>query len=139
MSANNTALFYPGNPMAFLSKMQKAKRLAIEFKPADKVAQTVTLDVSHFPPVFGQLVESAEKARAAAEKAAAAAARAATIEDNALRAVALTQVHPCEIKKFGSPTTAGDWCWSSGDGHQSVRDTREEAIQSYIESHRKSQ
>lgn len=49
ISADNTALFYPGNPRAFLRKMAKAKRLIIEYSPSDKVPQTESFDLSPLP------------------------------------------------------------------------------------------
>ena len=49
ISDDNTALFCPGNPTGFLSKMRKARRLAIEYHPADVVPQTASFDVSGFP------------------------------------------------------------------------------------------
>jgi hypothetical protein len=49
MSKDYNALFYPGNPSAFLKSMAKAKRFAIEYRPADTVAQSISFDVSQFP------------------------------------------------------------------------------------------
>lgn len=52
MSTDHEGLFYPGNPSVFLEKMRRAKRLAFEYKPADKVPQTISFDVSQFPMEF---------------------------------------------------------------------------------------
>lgn len=52
LSSDNEGLFYPGDPTAFLNNMRKAKRLAIEYKPADIIPQTVSFDVSQFPVLF---------------------------------------------------------------------------------------
>lgn len=52
MSSDYDALFYPGDPSAFLKKMRKAKQFAIEYAPADVVPQTVSLDISQFPAGF---------------------------------------------------------------------------------------
>lgn len=49
MSADYEALFYPGNPLDFLNKIHDAKRFAVQYKPADEVAQTLSFDVSQFP------------------------------------------------------------------------------------------
>jgi hypothetical protein len=52
ISDDNTALFYPGSPTAFLQKMRRAKRFLIEYSPADAVPQTASFDVSEFPAEF---------------------------------------------------------------------------------------
>ena len=112
MSKDNTVLFNPGCPVEFLNKMQNAKRLAIEFNPADKVAQTKTFNVSQLSSAFVQ--------------------QAALIQRMSPRAVASRNVYPCKIHD------SGDWCWSYGDGQgQSIWNTKEEAIESYIEAHSK--
>ncbi len=49
ISDDNTALFYPGNPAAFLSKMRRAKKFVIEYSPADTIPETESFDVSQFP------------------------------------------------------------------------------------------
>jgi len=49
MSADYEALFYPGNPLDFLNKIHDANRSAVQYKPADEVAQTLSFDVSQFP------------------------------------------------------------------------------------------
>lgn len=50
LSDDNTALFYPGNPTAFIQKLRNARRFVIEYKPSDTIPQTISLDVSLFPP-----------------------------------------------------------------------------------------
>ena len=52
MATDHESLFYPGDPSLFLAKMRKAKQLSIEYKPADKVPQTISFDVSQFPAEF---------------------------------------------------------------------------------------
>ena len=52
ISDDNAALFYPGNPEAFIAQMRNAKNLAIEYHPADKVPQTISFDVTGFPDAF---------------------------------------------------------------------------------------
>jgi hypothetical protein len=53
ISDDNTALFFSGNPSAFLQKMRQAKRFVIEYKPADVIPETASFDVSQFPTEFG--------------------------------------------------------------------------------------
>lgn len=52
MSSDHEALFYPGNPKAFLTQMSKAKTLAFEYRPADKMPAAITFDVTGFPASF---------------------------------------------------------------------------------------
>jgi hypothetical protein len=122
MSSDHTALFYPGNPAAFLSKLRKAKHLAIEFHPADKVAQTVTLDVSQLPPLFAQIIEDADKAAAIAT---------ANLEKQRAEAVA-------HIKSYKGGGDRLYWYWLDSDGGQQVFETEDEAIKTYLEAHRNS-
>jgi len=49
LSENNNSLFYPGNPMAFIQKLRKAKRFVIEYQPSETIPETLSLDVSLFP------------------------------------------------------------------------------------------
>ena len=49
ISADNTALFYPGNPRPFLDKIRQSRRLVVRFEPADTIPQSATFDVSNFP------------------------------------------------------------------------------------------
>jgi hypothetical protein len=58
MATDHESLFYPGDPSLFLAKMRKAKQLSIEYKPADKVPQTISFDVSQFPAEFVPTVDS---------------------------------------------------------------------------------
>jgi hypothetical protein len=46
LSQDNEGLFYPGDPTPFLEKLAKAKTFAFQFRPADKVPQSTTFDVS---------------------------------------------------------------------------------------------
>ena len=52
ISDDNEAIFYPGNPKGFLTQMRQAKNFAIEYKPAEKIPETITLDVTGLPDVF---------------------------------------------------------------------------------------
>jgi len=52
LSADNEALFYPGNCAPLLNQLRKAKSFAFEFHPADKVPAAITFDVSGFPDDF---------------------------------------------------------------------------------------
>jgi hypothetical protein len=52
LSSDNMALFYPGNPKPFLEQMRRAKTLSFEFKPSDKVPETISFDVGGFPDTF---------------------------------------------------------------------------------------
>jgi hypothetical protein len=53
ISDDNKALFYPGSSCKpFLIQMQKAKSLAIEYRPADTLPKTAVFDVEGFPDVF---------------------------------------------------------------------------------------
>jgi hypothetical protein len=61
ISDNNTALFFPGNPTAFLQRMRSAKRFVIEYSPADVISETASFDVSSFPPEFGTLAVGRSK------------------------------------------------------------------------------
>jgi hypothetical protein len=55
VSANNESLFYPGTcSNTFLTQMQHAKTLAIEYRPADIVPKTITFDVTGFPNTFSK-------------------------------------------------------------------------------------
>jgi hypothetical protein len=54
LSDDNNALFYPGNPKLFLAQMRHANTLAFEYRPADRIPQTITFDVTGFPDVFGK-------------------------------------------------------------------------------------
>jgi hypothetical protein len=65
MSSDHEALFYPGNPSAFLNKMRKAKRFAIEFKPADKIEQAASFNVSQFPSEFTDSLRAVRSTRPA--------------------------------------------------------------------------
>jgi hypothetical protein len=48
ISDDNTALFAPGGCSPFLRKLSKAETLVLEYKPADVIAQTTTINVSQF-------------------------------------------------------------------------------------------
>lgn len=52
LSSDKTSLFYPGNPDEFLRKLRQAKTFAFQYKPADKVPQSVTFDVTGLPNGF---------------------------------------------------------------------------------------
>jgi hypothetical protein len=52
LSSDNEALFYPGNPKGFVEQLRKAQVFSFEFKPSDKVPQTVVFDVGGLPDVF---------------------------------------------------------------------------------------
>ncbi len=54
ISSDNEALFYPGDPRPFLARLRQAHTLYFEYRPADKVPDTLTLDVTGFPNVFEQ-------------------------------------------------------------------------------------
>jgi hypothetical protein len=56
LSSDNTALFYVGDPTPFLNKMRKAKRIAIQYEPADIIPQTVSFDVTQFPVVISDIL-----------------------------------------------------------------------------------
>lgn len=120
LSSDNEALFCPGNPMPLLRKMRNARRLSVEFRPADEVAQTVTVDVSQLPASFASLVDESEKAAKSAKQL-----------NDTRRAEALAHVHPCR----SADADAGDWCWTYGEGSESIWSSEEEAIASYVESH----
>lgn len=64
ISDDNTALFYPGNPMAFIKNMRKAKRFVIEYSPAHLVPQTASFDVSLFPSEIPDQPEAHKPAKA---------------------------------------------------------------------------
>ena len=49
LSENNNSLFYPGNPLAFIQKLRKAKRFVMEYQPSETIPETLSLDVSLFP------------------------------------------------------------------------------------------
>lgn len=116
ISDDNTALFYPGDPRSFLRKISRAKRFVIEFKPSDKVPQTESFDVSSFPPEVLALLKTENSSSSPGT--------------DALRAEALSKVYPCK-------SDPGDWCWSYGEGKESVWGSKDEAVQSYIQSHHK--
>ena len=63
MGANNESLFCP-NPTSFIASMRKAQSLSIQYKPADKIPQAVTFDVSQLPAAFSNLAAAADKADA---------------------------------------------------------------------------
>jgi hypothetical protein len=52
LSDDNTALFYPGNPTPFLQKLQRAKKFHLEYPPADKIPEVISLDVYGLPSIF---------------------------------------------------------------------------------------
>jgi hypothetical protein len=52
ISADNTALFYPGSCAPLMAKIRKAKSLYFEYRPADEIPQTITFDVTAFPNAF---------------------------------------------------------------------------------------
>jgi invasion protein IalB len=52
LSSNNEALFYPGNCATFIARIKKAKTLALEFRPSEKIPETITFDVEGFPEAF---------------------------------------------------------------------------------------
>lgn len=62
LSEDNEGLFYPGDPTPFLEKLAKAKTFAFQFRPADKVPQSTTFDVSGF--VLADFVAPSLKATA---------------------------------------------------------------------------
>jgi hypothetical protein len=49
ISGDNTALFFPGNPTAFLQKLGNSKRFVIEYAPTDMISETASFDVSSLP------------------------------------------------------------------------------------------
>jgi len=52
ISGDNTALFYPGNCSPFIAQLRKAKSLAFEYRPSEKIPATITFDVAGFPDDF---------------------------------------------------------------------------------------
>jgi hypothetical protein len=48
LSGDNEGLFYPSDPTPFLEKLAKARTFAFQYRPADKVPQSTTFDVSGF-------------------------------------------------------------------------------------------
>ncbi len=52
ISANNEALFYPGNCATLIAQIKKAKTLALEFRPSETIPETITFDVEGFPEGF---------------------------------------------------------------------------------------
>jgi invasion protein IalB len=52
LSSDNEALFYPGNCVSFIVQLRKAKTLAFEFRPSEKIPQTIIFDVEGFPEGF---------------------------------------------------------------------------------------
>jgi len=62
ISSDHEGLFYPGNPSGFLKRMSQAKRLVIEYKPADTVPETISFDVSQFPAEFTTAAQPAPPA-----------------------------------------------------------------------------
>lgn len=49
LSDDNTSLFYPGNPTAFLQKLEQSKSFAFQYHPAEKVPTSETFSVGGFP------------------------------------------------------------------------------------------
>lgn len=53
ISEDNTALFYPGKSCAsFINKIKAAKKFYFEYQPADKIAQTISINIQGFPEAF---------------------------------------------------------------------------------------
>jgi hypothetical protein len=48
LSEDNEGLFYPSDPTPFLEKLAKAKTFAFQYRPANKVPQSMTFDVEGF-------------------------------------------------------------------------------------------
>lgn len=52
IASDYDSLFYPSNPSPFIEKLKRAKQFAIQYRPSDKVPQSMTFDVSQFPADF---------------------------------------------------------------------------------------
>jgi len=52
LSDDNTALFYPGSCGPLIAKLRSAKRLAFEYKPAERIESTISFEVEGLPDVF---------------------------------------------------------------------------------------
>jgi invasion protein IalB len=52
ISDDNTALFYPGNCSLLITQLRTAKTLAFEYRPSEKIPETITFNVAGFPEDF---------------------------------------------------------------------------------------
>jgi hypothetical protein len=68
LGANNTTLFYPGNCSPFIAQLGKARTMAFEYSPADKLPDTITFNVEGFPNAFKVTPPTAPKHHVAAAK-----------------------------------------------------------------------
>jgi hypothetical protein len=55
LSDDNRALFYPGNCEPFIAKSRSAKRLAFEYKPAERIESAISFDVAGLPDAFDKV------------------------------------------------------------------------------------
>jgi len=105
MSSDHEALFYPGNPSAFLQKMRKAKRFIIEYKPADVIPETASFDFPPFPTEFAQVLDAAVSKANTTAKA--------------------LMIRLCKPEERSEERP---WCWTDPDGYVRAFATKEEAI-----------
>lgn len=127
-STDYRAVFSP-DPVGLITKLETSKKFYIEYRPYQKVAETIIFDVSGLEPLLPQAEMAVHKQKWEQSNAA----------NAALRARILPYVHPCKRKEFiGSPVPPGSWCWVDPDdvtgGEESAPwSTKEGALQNALD------
>jgi hypothetical protein len=127
-STNYLAVFSP-DPVGLINQLERSKKFYIEYRPYQKVAQTIVFDVTGLEPLLPQSEMAEHQKKWEAGNAASA----------ALRARILPYIHPCKRKTFiDTPVPPGSWCWADPDdvtgGEESAPwTTKEGALQNALE------
>ena len=127
-STDYKAVFSP-DPFALLTKLQSSSKFYIEYRPYQKVADTIIFDVAGLSAALPQEQMAEQKKKREASSAATA----------ALRARIQPHVHLCKAETYeGKPLFPGQWCWSDPNdalfsSESSPSDTKEEAIKSAMD------
>ena len=128
-SSDYQAVFSP-DPVGLIKRLESSKKFYIEYRPYQKVAQTIIFDVSGLEPLLPQAEMAEHQKKWEASNAA----------NAALRARILPYIHPCKRKTFiEKPVPPGSWCWTDPDddvsgGEESAPwTTKEGALQNALE------
>jgi hypothetical protein len=130
-SSDYHAVFSP-DPLGLLTRLQGATRFYIEYKPYQRVPETIIFNVAGLSSVLPQEEMALLKKKQDDIKAA----------DAALRARVLLHVHECRQRKNdGSLMYPGQWCWSDPNTDVYRSDlipfhNKEEAVRNAIETAR---
>jgi hypothetical protein len=127
-STDYRAIFSP-DPVGLITRLESNSKFMIEYRPYQKMPDTIIFSVSGLTPLLPQAEMAAHRKKWEAGNAA----------NAALRTRILPFIHPCKRKVFADePVPPGSWCWTDPDsevgGEESAPwSTKEGALQNALE------